>query len=396
MISLPQNIPNAQSLDDLKSQLGEMIKVLEDYLNRRVSVYFRDNKRQANPSMRKGDLLMDITLVPNIIKVFEWDGKQLLPLTLDSFGGKIDLVARGIGSGTNPSLYLKSDGSGGWVLAAGPIGATGATGPTGATGAASTVPGPTGPTGPTGGTGATGAAGSQWWVGSTVPSNLLGLPGDMYLRSTNGEIYKKSIGNIWADQALSILGPTGATGATGATGNTGATGATGAVGAMGNTGATGVTGPPNGYMALFTASSSTHPDPGTFCIDTAAVFSIATNTIVIPDSDSIVDHAAYLDTWTTEGSPAERGILIIQDLITLEVAVFRIKGDADVSVTGWHAFQVAFISISGTINDMDLCVLQFAATGKPGATGATGATGPSSLSAVDNEIRARLNLAILR
>ncbi|HEM3178662.1 TPA: hypothetical protein U0919_002245, partial [Streptococcus suis] len=145
----------------------------------------------------------------------------------------------------------------------GATGATGATGKTGATGAAgtsmrsgTTVPantlgingdtyinttngdlytkannvwtkkgnlkGATGATGATGKTGATGAAGTSMRSGTTVPANTLGINGDTYINTANGDLYTKA-NNVWTKQG-NLKGATGATGAKGATGATGAAG----------------------------------------------------------------------------------------------------------------------------------------------------------------------------
>ncbi len=82
----------------------------------------------------------------------------------------------------------------------GPIGVTGPTGPGGPTGVAgATGPiGTTGPTGPTGSTGSAGARGTRWYVFAGTPDDALGadstffdtaLPGDVFLNSTNGDVY---------------------------------------------------------------------------------------------------------------------------------------------------------------------------------------------------------------
>jgi len=80
-ISLPQNIASVQSPEDMKRQLGELVKVLEDYLNRTATVYYRDNQNQPNPSMKKGDLLIDAAISPPSIIAYEWNGIELQQLT---------------------------------------------------------------------------------------------------------------------------------------------------------------------------------------------------------------------------------------------------------------------------------------------------------------------------
>ena len=97
----------------------------------------------------------------------------------------------------------------------GPQGLTGATGPQG----------PQGPTGPTGATGPAGADGAKWFSGSGAPSGALGVNGDLYLNTVNGDLYQKASGT-WS-VIDNLTGPTGATGSTGATGPTGPAGADG-------------------------------------------------------------------------------------------------------------------------------------------------------------------------
>jgi hypothetical protein len=69
-----------------------------------------------------------------------------------------------------------------------------------------------GPTGPQGATGDPGEA-SVWFVGTGVPSVLVGVDDDMYLDDANGDVYQKQVG-AWVLVA-NIAGPTGATGPTG-------------------------------------------------------------------------------------------------------------------------------------------------------------------------------------
>lgn len=67
-----------------------------------------------------------------------------------------------------------------------------------------------GPTGATGATGAAGTPGTQFRTGTTVPSNSLGIDGDLYLRTTTGDVYLRSSGTYSIIE--NITGPTGATG----------------------------------------------------------------------------------------------------------------------------------------------------------------------------------------
>jgi hypothetical protein len=178
---------------------------------------------------------------------------------------------------SNGDLYQKSGGA--WAIIDNLTGPTGATGSTGATGAAgsngsngtdgktvrngsgapssglgvdgdfyidttafqiygpkaggswasgTSIIGPTGATGPAGSTGATGspgADGAKWYSGSGAPSGALGVNGDLYLNTANGDLYQKS-GGTWS-VIDNLTGPTGATGSTGATGATGPAGSNG-------------------------------------------------------------------------------------------------------------------------------------------------------------------------
>lgn len=66
-----------------------------------------------------------------------------------------------------------------------------------------------GPAGPTGATGAQGPQGasSTWYTGNGAPASGLGIDGDMYLRTSNGDVYRKASGS-WSVVG-NILGPPG-------------------------------------------------------------------------------------------------------------------------------------------------------------------------------------------
>ena len=55
--------------------------------------------------------------------------------------------------------------------------------------------GATGAAGTNGAAGAAGAAGTVWRSGAGVPDNALGVNGDFYLRTSNGDVYEKSAGS---------------------------------------------------------------------------------------------------------------------------------------------------------------------------------------------------------
>lgn len=70
-----------------------------------------------------------------------------------------------------------------------------------------------------------GGGGTTWYDGAGAPAGGTGVDGDYYLRTTNGDVYKKTAG-VWAVVG-NIKGPTGATGATGPAGPAGPPGASG-------------------------------------------------------------------------------------------------------------------------------------------------------------------------
>lgn len=100
------------------------------------------------------------------------------------------------------------------------------------------------PAGLNGTDGADGADGATWYTGSGAPGNGSGVDNDLYLRTSNGDVYKKTSGS-WSVVA-NITGPQGPSGATGAAGATGPAGANGTNGTDGATWITG-TGSPVGY-----------------------------------------------------------------------------------------------------------------------------------------------------
>lgn len=85
------------------------------------------------------------------------------------------------------------------------------------------------------------STGSIWYEDTGAPDNTLGLDGDFYLDSSNGDVYTKAAGD-WGAPILNLVGPPGSTGAPGAAGSTGPQGAQGNVGSTGPQGAAGATG----------------------------------------------------------------------------------------------------------------------------------------------------------
>src|SRR5690606_16486313 len=74
-----------------------------------------------------------------------------------------------------------------------------------------------GPTGATGATGPAGADGAVWHTGAGAPATGLGVVGDFYLDSSNGDYYEKTGASTWTLQG-NLKGATGDTGPTGPAG----------------------------------------------------------------------------------------------------------------------------------------------------------------------------------
>lgn len=115
--------------------------------------------------------------------------------------------------------------------ATGAQGAQGAQGPAGATGAQGPQ-GPGGPQGPQGAEGAAGATGEQgpagapgsvWRSGSGAPAGALGVVGDWYLNTANGDVYEKTGASAWTlrDNLTGPQGPQGIQGPQGTPGSVG-------------------------------------------------------------------------------------------------------------------------------------------------------------------------------
>jgi hypothetical protein len=97
--------------------------------------------------------------------------------------------------------------------------------------------GPAGPPGSGGGDG----SGSAWHQGAGAPSSGLGVDGDFYLNTANGDLYQKASG-AWGAAVANITGPQGATGSQGPQGETGPQGPAGAQGDTGSQGPAGAQG----------------------------------------------------------------------------------------------------------------------------------------------------------
>lgn len=183
--------------------------------------------------------------ISNDTVFLENGGYVVLPAGLNGVDGTMWYTASGVpidGTGVDGDLYLRTANgdvykktSGSWGVIANITGPAGSTGPTGATGAA----------GSNGTNGTNGVDGATWLTGSGAPSG--GVDDDLYLRTSNGDVYKKVSGS-WGVIG-NITGPQGATGATGAAGSNGSNGTNGTNGVDGATWYTG-SGAPGGGTGI--------------------------------------------------------------------------------------------------------------------------------------------------
>lgn len=118
-LNLARNVNAALSFDDLKFQIGELVAQIEDHINQKVDIHLINSSgipgQSAIPTLKRGDLIFDFGF-PGVATLQQWDGKRFITFNLGSFAGFVNLITQGNGSGTNPTLFLRSDGAGRWVL----------------------------------------------------------------------------------------------------------------------------------------------------------------------------------------------------------------------------------------------------------------------------------------
>jgi hypothetical protein len=377
----------------LKTQIGEFVNKLEDYLNSQIGIHFlQDNRRR--PTLIAGDLVFDFTNHPEFATLQQWDGEKLIPLDLSAISGYIDLVAQGIGSGTDASLFLRSDGAGHWVLAAGPVGPAGPIGDPGAPGAdgadgisayqVAVNNGFVGTeadwlmslVGPPGVDGADGADGSVWYNGAGVPGGGLGIDGDYYIRTSNGDVYFKSAGT-WAI-ILNITGPPGANGTNGTNGTNGIDGSVWYNGTGVPAGGLGV----NGDYYIRTSNGDVY-------FKSAGSWSVILN-ITGPAGAAGATGAGAV-TLHGSGNPASGLGSDGQLYINEQQGDLWLKISGTWTLYGANAYYFqgkAFLTIAP--NNGDVITYDSSLSGGVGAW-----KGAAPVGAFDDETRARLNLAIL-
>ena len=262
----------------------------------------------------------------------------------------------------------------------GPAGVQGIPGIQGIPGSASTVPGPQGIQGVQGNPG---AAGAKWYDGTGAPAGGLGIVGDFYLNTANGDFYEKTGTSTWTLDG-NLKGPQGIQGVQGVQGVQGIPGPEGEPGAdstvpgpastvpgpqgpQGDPGPQGPEGVAGGAYASaeYRYNSSTSPPPasGQFRLNAGLT------SFYIHDADN-------------GGFDRSFGIAQIKatDTIMLRFAngnsaVLRATG-ASVDNTTYWTVPVEVVSGSVVPNAGQLTVVTAVVAGIPGPAGPTGPTGP--------------------
>lgn len=123
-VSIPHNFEPDDLPETLRLKLGEFARSIEDLFNQQVSIFVTYAQNQPIPTLSKGDIVMDFSANRGFATLQQYDGRKLVPLSIASTSiiGLVNLITQGTGSGSNPALFLRSDGANGWVLAAPPAG----------------------------------------------------------------------------------------------------------------------------------------------------------------------------------------------------------------------------------------------------------------------------------
>lgn len=119
-LSLLRDLQGVHSLEDVKYQINQVVKQLEDYLNARVDTFIIESRgprgKDRLPTLKRGDIVFDLNKVPGVATLQQWDGEKFITFSLSNFAGYVNLLTQANGSGTNPTLFLRSDGAGNWIL----------------------------------------------------------------------------------------------------------------------------------------------------------------------------------------------------------------------------------------------------------------------------------------
>jgi len=98
--NLAHRIDDAVDVEGLKTRLRTVLQVIESNLEASVNQYFIDSTTDVNPKQfKRGDFLIDTTLIPGFIALYAFDGANKLAISLRSLAGDLPLSRNEIFTG---------------------------------------------------------------------------------------------------------------------------------------------------------------------------------------------------------------------------------------------------------------------------------------------------------
>lgn len=204
-----------------------------------------------------------------------------------------------------------------------------------------------------------GATLNQWQYGTGVPAVTLGVTGNYYYDTSNGNIYYKQNGTTWILTG-NIMGPVGATGSQGQIGATGSTGPQGVQGPAGLAGATGPQGT-QGVQGL----SGTNGINGTNGFNTLVATTTVTAGAQCPTGGVKLEYGLDIN---------NNGLLDASE-ITSSLTKYVCNGAVGATGPQGPAGAQGIQGLTGVTGPIGLT----GATGATGPIGLTGATGPQGI-----------------
>lgn len=201
-----------------------------------------------------------------------------------------------------------------------------------------------------------GAILNQWQYGNGIPAGTLGVVGNYYYDTSNGNIYYKPIGTTWILTG-NIMGPVGATGPQGTAGTTGPQGVQGPAGTNGINGNDGY----NTLVATTTVTAGTQCPTGGVKLE----FGLDINNNGLLDANEITSSLTKYVCNGTDGATGPQGPIGLTGAIGAAGAT---GPQGPIGLTGPTGPQGP-IGLTGPGG----------ATGPAGANGATGPQGPIGL-----------------
>lgn len=201
---------------------------------------------------------------------------------------------------------------------------------------------------PAGGDAPAEGGGSEWHEGEAVPEAGLGEDGDFYLRTTNGDVYRKE-GGAWS-LVGNIRGPAGTNG------TNGTNGAEGRWASL--------------RYAYLTNTEETEPAAGKL------KFNAGKTSLRISETDGDAGAiGAYLAAWDDSTTTGTRGFIILRKIGTpATFAIYKVTG-ALVDKGTWDTLPVELIASAGAFANEDPVSVEFYRTGDKGDKGETGEKG---------------------